>query len=115
MYRINEQAGRLNERITITREVLSNDGHGGKTKIDTTVATLWAAVMPVMARERDMGNQRENPTDYRFTVRRSSESAAVLEKDRITWRNKTMRIEFIADKGPKAQYMTFDCIAGVAA
>lgn len=115
MHRMEEQAGALNERITVTRVTLTSDGMGGNTESWSTIATLWACVKPINGRERSMAQQTESPRNYRFTVRRTAGSAAILEKDRITWRGKVMNIRFIADNGPKKQYLVLEAEAGVAA
>lgn len=115
MYKIIENAGALDERITITREALTPDEIGGAVPSWSHVATVWAKVAPLSGRERDMANQTESPRNYRFTVRRSAQSAAFTTKDRLTWRGKVMNIRFIADAGPRGEYMTIDAEDGVAA
>jgi SPP1 family predicted phage head-tail adaptor len=76
--------------------------------------TLWANVEPISGRERDMANQTESPRDYRFTVRRSSDSAGILAKDKITWRSKEFNVRFVALPDAKSQYMRIDAEEGVA-
>ena len=107
--------GETNERNTIQRETLSDDGQGGSTRTLATLATCWAKVVPLSGKERDMANQTESPRNYRFTVRRTSETAGVLAKDLIVWRNKTMNIRFIGLNSPKELYLQIEAEDGVAA
>jgi SPP1 family predicted phage head-tail adaptor len=44
-------AGRLNQRITIKSKSVTRDTHGGETITWATVATVWAAVLPIRGRE----------------------------------------------------------------
>lgn len=106
--------GDMNERITIQRETLADDGQGGSTRTLGTVATVWAKVAPLSGRERDMANQTESPRNYRFTVRRTSETAGVLARDLIFWRGKIMNIRFIALNSPKEKFLQIDAEDGVA-
>ena len=107
--------GELNERITIQRETLSDDGQGGTTRSLATLVTVWAKVAPLSGRERDMANQTESPRNYRFTVRRTSDTAGILAKDLILWRGKTMNIRFIALNTTHELYLQIDAEDGVAA
>lgn len=115
MFRIEQHAGKLDQRITITRQVLVSDNMGGNTVTWSTIGSLWAAVAPMSGRERDMANQTESPRNYRFTVRRTAASLNILAKDRITWGSKVMNVRFIADAGNRAQYLTIEAEDGVAA
>lgn len=106
--------GEMNERITIQRETLADDGQGGATRTLATVAAVWAKVAPLSGRERDMANQTESPRNYRFTIRRTSETAGVLAKDLILWRGKTMNIRFIGLNSPQELFLQIDAEDGVA-
>lgn len=112
--RSNENAGSLDERITVRRESLVDDGMGGSVVTDSVVGTFNACVMVMSGRERDMATQTENRRNYRFKIRRSTASAAILEKDKIVWRDKIMNIRFIVDEGPRAMYLEMEAEYGVA-
>jgi SPP1 family predicted phage head-tail adaptor len=112
--RINENAGSLNERVSVLRATRAADGVGGYTTTNATVATFWASVSPMSGKERDMASQTESPRNYRITVRRSPLSLNVLASDTIVWRSKAMNIRFIGDAGPHAQYLTIEAEEGVA-
>jgi SPP1 family predicted phage head-tail adaptor len=112
--RIDDNAGALDERIIVRRESLVNDGMGGSAVSVSDLGTFYANVTAMSGRERDMANQTENPRNYRFKVRRSSATAAILESDKIVWRNKTMNIRFIADEGLREKYMEIEAEYGVA-
>lgn len=112
--RINENAGSLNERVSVMRAARVPDGVGGFTPTNNTIATIWASVLPMSGKERDMAAQTEAPRNYRITVRRSPVSLNILASDTISWRGKSMNIRFIGDTGPQAQYLTIEAEEGVA-
>lgn len=107
-------AGQLTERITVKRETRTDDGYGGSTVTEADVLSAWAMVRPLSGRERDMADQTESPRNYRFTIRRSSDSAGILASDTIVWRSKQFNIRFISDAGPMPQFMEIDAEQGVA-
>lgn len=113
-YRLNENAGELSERITVSRYTRVDDSMGGGMDTWAGYATLWACVEPISGRERDMANQTESPRDYRFIVRRTSESAAILAKDKITWRGKAFNVRYIAIPDLRSQFLRIDAEEGVA-
>lgn len=45
------EAGKLRRRVTIERPVVSQDGFGGEVVVWEAVATVWAAVEPILGRE----------------------------------------------------------------
>lgn len=114
MYRLNENAGKLSEKITVTRELLASDGAGGVTVSWVTLGTFRACVEPISGRERDMASQTESPRNYRFILRHSTESAAILAKDKITWRGKAFNIRFVAIPDKISQFLRIDAEEGVA-
>lgn len=114
MYRLNENAGKLREKITVTRELLASDGAGGVTVSWVTLGTFSACVEPISGRERDMASQTESPRNYRFILRHSTESASILAKDKITWRGKAFNIRFVAIPDQITQFLRIDAEEGVA-
>ena len=113
--KITENAGALDERITVSRESLASDGMGGSVVTTTSLGTFYANVMVMSGKERDMANQTESPRNYRFIVRRSTATAAIRADDKITWRSKLMNIRFIADEGHRQRYLMIEAEAGVTA
>lgn len=112
--KLNENAGNLSERVTVSREVKTDDGMGGGSINRTVQNTFWAAVAPLSGRERDMAAQTESPRNYRFIMRRTSQTAAIKASDILTWRDKKFNIRFIADAGPRPLYISIDAEEGVA-
>lgn len=113
-YRHNENAGDLSERITIRRESSTADGYGGETITWLDVGSFWASVEPLSGRERNMADQTESPRDYRFIVRRSSETIGILAKDRLTWNGRNFNIEYVAIPDKRSQFLRIDAKEGVA-
>lgn len=113
--KMEQRAGFLDERISISRKTPSDDGMGGETDSWAELMSVWANAMPLSGRERDMANQTESPRNYRFTLRASTLARSIKADDRLIWREKIMNIRFIGDDGPKSLYMTIDVEDGVAA
>lgn len=108
------QVGMLDERVRFERYQSGDDGYGGQSITWPEIATVWAKVQPLSGRERDMASQSESPRNYRIFVRRDSITAAITPKDRAVWRGKNMNIRFVADKGPRAQFLEMEAEEGVA-
>ena len=61
--------GALNRRLTLEAPIESDDGAGGVTRSFSTVATLWASVTPVAAREAVEGGALGATVTHRIGIR----------------------------------------------
>jgi SPP1 family predicted phage head-tail adaptor len=59
----------LRERITLQREILTNDGLGGGVRSVEEIATVWAEVTPLASVETVDGNGVESQTNWRIRIR----------------------------------------------
>ena len=63
------EAGRLNRRITIEQKSVTRDSYGGESITWATVATVWAAVLPIRGQEYVSIRQAGAELTTRFLIR----------------------------------------------
>ena len=63
------RAGQLRHRVVIKKPAHARDAAGGYTETFQTVATLWARVEPVSAREQMTHEQLQQGITHRVTLR----------------------------------------------
>lgn len=106
------QTGELNERITLSREVMTPDGIGGYVRTLKSICDVWALVRPMSGREREHAQAIQASANYFVVIRYRDD---IRENDIITWRGRRMNIRFVRDRGPRALFLEMDVEAGVAA
>jgi len=62
-------AGKLRHRVTIQRQTVGHDSDGGRKVTWDDVATVWAAIEPLSARERLVADQVQSEVTARITIR----------------------------------------------
>lgn len=82
-------AGKLRHRVRIERQTTTLDSFGQQSTGWTLVATVWAAVEPLSAREMIAASQVQSSVTARITIRYM---AGLLASDRIVFRGKTYNI-----------------------
>ena len=105
------QIGELNERITISRETLTETAMGGQTVAVATVFNDWALVRPMRVSEGSADGKLQATGGYIFTIRNQF---TPLPTDRITWRGETYNIRGIMTRGQTAGYIEIEAERGVA-
>ena len=70
------RAGRLNRRITLQSATEVRDAYGQAVKTWADVATVWAEVMPLSGREREIASQTAAETNVKFRIRWRSDITA---------------------------------------
>ena len=102
-------AGELSERVTIQRKTRTRDAMGGYAETWTDVTTVWALVRPMSGNERALAAQQQASVNYKVVIR----YRAVSTQQRLLWRGSPLNIRFIADRGPRAQYLEIEAEMGV--
>jgi len=74
--------GALSERLTIQSATETADGQGGAAVAGTTVATVWAELIPQRASERIQAQAVGSTANYRFRVRTRTDLAPSM---RVVW------------------------------
>lgn len=100
------RAGALDQRITIERETLTDDGAGGKLSTWATLATVWGEVKPMNGSELLARGGVVAVSKVRFTIRNS---LALSETDRISWGGKVYNIREILTAGNRP--LTIEIVA----
>lgn len=73
------QAGRLNQRVTISSRATTVDSYGEPTGSWSTLATVWAVVQPLMGREFQEAKQTEAELTTRIRIRYRTDVTAAMK------------------------------------
>lgn len=105
-------AGRLRHRVTIQRKVGSqNPNTGAITYTWVDVATVWAEVAPLSAREFVASQAMPSEVSTRITIRHRDD---VTAQCRALHRGKVFNIHgVLADQVSGLEYLTLPCSEGV--
>lgn len=95
-------AGFLRERIRIEQESNVSDGQGGSTLSWTEVDTVWSRVSPVRGREVLQGQQVQDETMHRITIRYRTD---ITPKMRVVWRGRIMNIREVINPDEHKKYL----------
>lgn len=106
-------AGKLRHRIEIQYPMIVVNAYGERTESWATLATVWAAVEPLSAKEFTAAQQMQSKVSTRITIRRRADVTAVM---RIVFRGKIFNIEgVLSDPVSGLEYMTLPCSEGLGA
>jgi SPP1 family predicted phage head-tail adaptor len=98
--------GDLNQRITIQSQTRTADGMGGWTETWATLATVWAAVWPVSAREILKAGQTSMEITHRIKIRYR---AGVDPSYRILFGTRYFSIMSIINVGERGEWLELLC------
>lgn len=86
-------AGKLNKRITITTPAtLTVNEYGERTSSNTTIATAWASIEPVGARDMEIAKAFKSTVSHKITIRHHSD---VDYGCSVTWNGRTFSVNGI--------------------
>lgn len=105
------KAGRLRHRVTLQSAADTADGGGGFTTTWSDVATVWAAIEPLAARERLFAQQLENPVTHRVTIRYRAGVTATM---RLKFGARVFNIRGVINAGERDRTLELLCEEGVA-
>ncbi|WP_303748413.1 phage head closure protein [Stenotrophomonas pigmentata] len=104
-------AGRLRHRVLIQQQVTIRDDDGVQTTNWVDVATVWASVEPLSAREFIQSGQTQVAVTARITIRYRAGLQASM---RILHRGQVYNIAgLLSDKVSGLEYITIPVSAGV--
>jgi SPP1 family predicted phage head-tail adaptor len=98
--------GRLRHRVMLEAATRTADGAGGVTLTWSTVASLWAEIVPLKAEERAVGEGEGDLTLHRIVIRKRDD---VSTGDRFTLGARAFRIRSVTDMQEDARYLTCLC------
>lgn len=104
--------GEFRNRIALQSFTPSTDSGGGQSISWSTATTVWAKVENISGDENRFGDQLQDRSNYRFTIRYYS---ALTPKYRISYNSKTFNIQHVSSvlEG-KEKYQIIDAEEGVA-
>jgi SPP1 family predicted phage head-tail adaptor len=100
---------KLDQRVTIERKTLTDDGAGGATVSWAALGDAWANVRPLSGREQIASGRDEARQGYAVTIRRYP---GLLPADRIRWRARILNIRAVKDAGPSKGYLELEAELG---
>ncbi|WP_296247920.1 phage head closure protein [uncultured Stenotrophomonas sp.] len=104
-------AGHLRHRVLIQQQVIPRDDDGVSHTTWVDVATVWAAVEPLSAREFVQSGQTQTAVTARITIRYRAGLQASM---RILHRGQVYNIAgLLSDKASGLEYITIPVSAGV--
>lgn len=105
-------AGKLDQRVSITRVTEIDDGYGGQTTTEVTVGTVWAQVEAVRGQERVIADNLAGTQTYRIKARNSGDWATVGVEDRLVWGGITLNVVSAPNAG-RAALRLIEAVSGV--
>jgi len=104
--------GQMRNKVVLQSMSPSTDSGGGQSVSWGTATTVWAKVENLSGTENSFGDQIEDRSNYRFTIRYYS---ALTPKYRISYNSKTFNIQHIASlMEGKERYQVIQAEVGVA-
>lgn len=104
------RAGQLRERVTIQQQATVADSQGGRAVTWGALATVWARVEPLSAREQLQAQSLGSRVAYRVTLRQRGDVTPAM---RLSWTPfggsaKTLEIHGVL-QGERHDFVTLDC------
>lgn len=104
--------GEMRNKIVIQSLGTSTDSGGGQVASFSTANTVWAKVENLSGSENSFGDQIQDRSNYRFTIRYIS---SLTPKHRISYNSKLFNIQHVASSlEGKERYQIIDAEEGVA-
>jgi SPP1 family predicted phage head-tail adaptor len=101
--------GMLDQRVSLQRRTIVDDGSGGGVETWAQYAEVWAHVRPMSGREREIAQRMEAAANYLVVVRMRSD---VLANDKIVWSARELNVRFVKDKGPRDGFLEIEAELG---
>jgi SPP1 family predicted phage head-tail adaptor len=95
-------AGLFNRRLTLEAPMEIPDGAGGVARSHESVATLWASVVPVSAREQSDAVQRGVTLTHRIVLRYSAD---ITSRHRFRDGARIFRIVSLRDRDGRKRFL----------
>lgn len=110
---IRRDIGKMRHRVVVYAITQVDDGNGGFTRSDpspaTEIATIWADVQPISAREQQWGMKYQEVVTHRVITRYN---ALVLAGYPVKHDNRYLYIVDIVDTDQRKEFMTLICRDG---
>jgi len=103
--------GELDQRVTVQRQTLTQDGIGGDTLAWVDQGAYWCHVRPLSGRESTGFDQLQGESAYMFVFRNG---ISLLDSDRLDWQGDQYNITLRKQPKSRALYIEVTAERGVA-
>jgi SPP1 family predicted phage head-tail adaptor len=110
------EAGRLRHRVRLQRQVQTQDSNGDMLTEWQTVATMWADIQPLSAREFIQSQSLQEQVSARVVIRYRDGIDASMRLVHVRLNRPAVIYNIhgiLADKDSGLDYLTLPCSAGV--
>jgi SPP1 family predicted phage head-tail adaptor len=104
--RAGHDPGWLRQRVTIEQVTLAPDDAGGGAETWTALATVWARIEPLNARELAVADHQATGITHRITIRFRD---GIAGGQRVAYRGRIFRIAAAADPDEARRYLELAC------
>lgn len=98
--------GTMTDRVQLQRRVTSDESEGGELAVFTPIATVWARVRQLGARQAFASDARGQSMSHGVTIRHRTDLKA---GDRIVWQGRELSIEALDDINGARAYLSCQC------
>lgn len=101
--------GELTERVAILKDTKSSDTQGGRSAAESTLATVWASVRPLSAREQMQAQAIGSNVSYEVKIRLRDD---VTPQMRLTWTpylGSAKTLQVMGVRYPERDHLLLDC------
>lgn len=103
------RARELDQRVLFQRDVLTDDGMGGKAKTMAPIAEVWAKVRPMSGGEREQADRLNSEGRYLIVIRYRDD---IDETAVAVWKGRPFNIRFAKDQ-PRSRFLALEAERGV--
>lgn len=103
--------GELDQRVTVSRKVLTPDGAGGNVQTWSVIDTFWSHVRPLNGKELANFDGLQNEVMYLFVFRNGID---LRDDDLLSWDNESFNIRVRKQPKGRALYLEVEAERGVA-
>jgi SPP1 family predicted phage head-tail adaptor len=97
--------GALRERLTLEQPVETPDGAGGTTRSYASVTTLWAALIPVSARDQVVADSLGASITHRIVIRARADATT---RHRLRKGLRIFRLVALRDQDGSGRFLEID-------
>jgi SPP1 family predicted phage head-tail adaptor len=97
--------GKLNRRLVLEAPAIAPDGAGGVVRTYQTLTTLWAALVPISAREDVVADGLGDTVTHRITIRSGPE---VTTRHRFRQGTRIFDVMAIRDHDGQSRFLDID-------
>jgi SPP1 family predicted phage head-tail adaptor len=102
------QSGKLRDRITLQRQMVTYDEYGAEVISWSSIATLWASVLPGSVGERFVAGAVQELSKITHTIR-IRYRADITPKMRFVWGTRNLYINTIVDPTGRRAELLISC------